>query len=508
MEPNTTLSAVTDTSGANFNRAALRNSKISLSVKLAYSAGAVVEGMMSALINTFLLFYVTTVCGMSAVLAGAAIATGLVVDAVADPLIGSASDNLHSRFGRRLPFMLIALPVIACSFIAIFSLPDWSNQTAMFILLAFLSMCIRTSISAFHLPFLTIAAELTDDHVERSRIMAFNWGFAMIGALSGISIAFSFFFNGPGGLAHREMYTPFALTLSLLVLLAGVISMRAVYLTRDRQHLPPTMQTSLIRRLVPEVIELFRNRSFRLLFGAALLFFIAFGVTQSLALHVNTFFWHLESGKVQLVTVAFIAGTLIGAPLTGPIISRNEKRTSVLIGISGWVIAQIAPASLRLLGLLPLEGHALSVFLALVAGMGGALMALAAIAFTSMMADAADEHEYIFGARREGLFYAGWAFAGKTAGSIGILLSGMLLTAINFPVEKTKVAGIHITLPESMVHQLGFIYGPGAGLLSLLGAIFLMQYKLTRAKHSGMVSELRERRQRDETKPNSVFSAT
>ena len=502
MESTATLSTASTGADATTGRAALRSSKISLGLKLAYSAGAAVEGTMSALINTFLLFYVTTVCGMSAALAGTAIATGLVIDAIADPLIGSSSDNLHSRLGRRLPFMLLALPIIACSFIAIFSLPDWSNQTAMFVLLALLSISIRTSVSAFHLPFLTVGAELTDDHVERARIMAFNWGFAMIGALSGVSIAFSFFFNGPDGLTHRNMYTPFALTLSVIVLLAGTISMRAVYLTRNRQHLPPATPAPLIRRMLPELIELFRNRSFRLLFGGALLFFITFGVTQALALHTNTFFWHLQSAQVQLVTVAFIAGTLIGAPLAGPIINRNEKRTSVLIGLCGWVTAQVTPASLRLLGLLPLEGQDLSIFLAAVAAVGGASMALAAIAFTSMMADAADEHEYLYGARREGLFYAGWAFAGKTAGSIGILLSGLMLSAIHFPVEQTKQSGIHITLPETMVQQLGFIYGPGAGLLSLLGVAFLLQYRLTRARHANIVIALRARRQADDASPS------
>lgn len=38
---------------------------------------------------------------------------------------------------------------------------------------------------------------------------------------------------------------------------------------------------------------------------------------------------------------------------------------------------------------------------------GGTVMAMAAIAFASMMADAADEHEHLFGARREGLYFAG-----------------------------------------------------------------------------------------------------
>jgi hypothetical protein len=42
---------------------------------------------------------------------------------------------------------------------------------------------------------------------------------------------------------------------------------------------------------------------------------------------------------------------------------------------------------------------------------GGTVKAMAAMAFASMMADAAEEHEHLFGARRESLYFAGWAFA-------------------------------------------------------------------------------------------------
>ncbi|NGY05856.1 MFS transporter [Solimonas terrae] len=478
-------------------RAALRSSRLGSGTKLSYAVGAAVEGTISALVNTFLLFYATTVCGLSASLAGVAIAAGLVVDAIADPLIGSLSDNLHSRLGRRLPFMLVGLPMIAASFVAIFSLPDWNQQGALFVLLAFLSIAVRIGVSTFHLPFLTVGAEIVDDHVERSRIMSFCWGFAMIGALSGVVIGFSFFFSGPAGLADRQAYAPFALTLAAIVVIWGSLSCRTVHRTLARQHLPPATPAPLLRRLMPELRELFGNRSFRLLFASSLIFFVAFGMTQALALHANSFFWHLRSGQIQLVTVAFIVGTLVGAPLMAPLIGRLEKKTSVLVGLGGWAAMQALPSSLRLLGALPLEGQALAVFLAAAMSVAGSLMAMAAIAFISMMADAADEHEYLFGARREGLFYAGWAFAGKTAGSIGSLLSGLLLTAIHFPVQETRQAGLDIVLPDAMVRELGFFYGPGAAALSFVGAVFLIRYRLDRATHARMVEELRQRRHDD-----------
>jgi len=58
--------------------------------------------------STFLLFYYNQVLGVRAVLASVAIMVALVVDALTDPMVGSFSDNLRSRLGRRHPLMYAA----------------------------------------------------------------------------------------------------------------------------------------------------------------------------------------------------------------------------------------------------------------------------------------------------------------------------------------------------------------------------------------------------------------
>src|SRR3546814_20968112 len=74
-------------------------------LKLAYAGGQLVEGIANNSLSVFLLFYVTAVCGLPGALAGAALAAGMVVDAVMNPIIGSLTDGWRSRFGRRLPLM-------------------------------------------------------------------------------------------------------------------------------------------------------------------------------------------------------------------------------------------------------------------------------------------------------------------------------------------------------------------------------------------------------------------
>src|SRR5215472_10422914 len=74
--------------------------------------GSVAFGTKDAGFNAFLLIYYNQVLGVRASLVSLAAAIALVVDALADPLIGEISDNWRSRLGRRHPFMYAAaLPI-------------------------------------------------------------------------------------------------------------------------------------------------------------------------------------------------------------------------------------------------------------------------------------------------------------------------------------------------------------------------------------------------------------
>jgi glycoside/pentoside/hexuronide:cation symporter, GPH family len=471
-----------------------RSAPLTLRVKLGYSAGQLIDGVVNNALAVFLLFYVTAVCGLSGALAGAALSIGIVVDAVMDPAIGALSDGWHSRFGRRLPFMLVGLIPIAVTFVLIFTLPSGLGQGLLFGWLTLLSIMLRISTSLFILPYAAVGAELSDNYAERSSIMAWRWGFGMIGAVIGVALGFGVFLTGHDGLSRRAGYPPFALVLAAIFLLGGAVALRTIYTARGRLHAPTENIGWLGARVLRGLLETFRNRSFRILFIGALLFFIALGTNNSLALHANTFFWHLTGPQTQFVTLALFGGLLAGAPLAGPFLARMEKATVLMVGMGGLLAAQGAPVLLRLLHLLPWSGQSLAWLLAGTMFLGGALMATAAIAFSSMMADAADEHEHLFGERREGMFFAAWAFASKASTGAGALIAGTVLQVIHFPTNLAERGGISAVLPERMVDMLGLFYGPGAALFSLAAVLTTLFYRLDSKAHAAIMVDLGERR--------------
>lgn len=131
-------------------------------------------------------------------------------------------------------------------------------------------------------------------------------------------------------------------------------------------------------------------------------------------------------------------------------------------------------------------------FLSVVVIIAGMLMATAAIAFASMMADAADEHEHLFGARREGLYYAGWAFASKAAAGVGALVAGVALQVMGFP--SGEGAALPANIADSTTTWIGIIYGPGSGLLTILSAAACLYYRLDSKAHAAIMADLDQRR--------------
>ena len=134
-----------------------------MAVKLAYSLGqAAQSGGFDAAIS-FIFFYYSAVLGLSGALVGAALAVSLAFDAVVDPIVGSWSDNIKSRFGRRLPLMMIAAPLIAISVGLLFSPPHGLDQVGLFGWLAALSVAARSFISLFNVPYIALGAEMASD---------------------------------------------------------------------------------------------------------------------------------------------------------------------------------------------------------------------------------------------------------------------------------------------------------------------------------------------------------
>jgi len=149
---------------------------------------------------------------------------------------------------------------------------------------------------------------------------------------------------------------------------------------------------------------------------------------------------------------------------------------------------------LRIVDILPPRGPILFGILIALGLLKGALFGCAAVGFNSMIADAADEHEFLFGSRRESLFFAGLNFSVKAANGLGALISGLALELIRFPTQLAAQGGGEMAIDPGTLTKLGLIYGPGVALLYAVATLIFLRYRLDRSALAKIQSALGERR--------------
>jgi GPH family glycoside/pentoside/hexuronide:cation symporter len=469
-------------------------SKAPIVVKLAYCFGQVVESSYLGIAG-FVFFYYTAVLGLSGSLVGASLALAMCLDAVADPLIGSWSDSIRSRLGRRLPAMLIGAPLTFVTMGLLFSPPSGLTPLLMFLWLTLNKMGVRAFASMFNIPFFALGGEMSDDYVERTRIVAWRLLAGIVTGVAQTALAFSVFFTGKVGLQRAEAYPAFGWTVAGVVLVCALICCAGV--ARYAAALPqPTTQTKgMLARLPAELAEVFRNRSFLILFLSMFIFATSAGVAQALNNHAYVFLWRVPAEKLQILAYVFLLGILVGTPTTPIVLKWLEKKTACMLGFLLVTAAFVILPALRAAGLFAPTGDAALPWLTAMTFFIGIGTGVVFIAFPAMMADAADEHEYLYGSRREGLFFSGLGFGGKAAAGMGALVGGLALDWLHFPREAGRQVGA--VLDETVLRHLAASWGLLPALLLLGAAAIFWPYGISRTRQAEIAAALKLKRAAD-----------
>jgi GPH family glycoside/pentoside/hexuronide:cation symporter len=479
-------------SGAGVANQAARSSKLGLGVLSLYGSGALVENITTQMVGQLLLFYLTWVCGLSGTVAGLVMGATLFVDAFFDPVVGSLSDNSRSRHGRRHPFMFLSILPMAAAFGLLFSIPSGLHDVALFAYAMVALFALRIGISFYYVPYMALGAELSADYAERSTIVAARVLFTVLGGVLFPILAFGIFLKGPHGREDHAAYMPLAWSCAAIVTFGAVVSTLGTLRARGQLATAADDARFSMLRFLGEGAEVLKNRSFLSLFVPCLILFVALGAAGALTLHANTFFWKL--GSKELLTLGLFApvGGLVGVFAAALLARVMEKRSIAMVGLALLGVAQIAPVTLNLTHLIGPSLYVPTLAAAVMLITFGGVVAT--ISFQSMMADAADEHEHLYGARREGLFFAGVTTAAKAASGLGLFVGGLVLDLIGFPHGLAPTAARMAAIPAATINHLGIAYGPGAGIFTAVAVAVLLTYKLTKGDHARIQADLTARR--------------
>lgn len=454
-------------------------SALGVGAKLFYGSGQAVDAVIQAVVNTFLLFYLTTVCGLSGALAGSIFLISLVIDALLDPMIGRLSDTARTSWGRRLPFMAGALlPMVASSWL-LFNLPSVGGTPFVYAAALGLNITLRVSLSFFALPHSALLAEFTGDYAERAVLGTYRALFIVVGTAAALAPALGYVFVGPSAMKSASAYQSLGFLTAALIALFGSACVFGIYRRARSLPLPTDHAGEHASNLIRDVFDLFGNRSFVLMFAGAVLVLVGQGATAALNLHAFRYFWKLLAALMQLPLLMLPAGMLIGTAAAAIFLKRVEKRDGVLGAVFVLAVYQIGITMAVWAGIVH-AGSMLSV--GLVAGNGfllGAGGAICFVCFYSMIADAVDEHDLLFGIRREALFAAALMIGSKAATGVGGFLAGLGLQFIGFDASARDGQ-----VSETLAGELGLLWGVVPAAILFVALPLFRIYGISRERHA------------------------
>jgi GPH family glycoside/pentoside/hexuronide:cation symporter len=459
--------------------------------KLAFGMGAAAEAAVSIAFSTWNFLFYTNVLGLSGTLCGLAVTISLVLDAIADPVVGFLSDSWRSKLGRRHPFLYIAPLPLAASFYCIYVPPADLHGIPLFLWFTFFTVLFRQFLTLYQVPHLALGAELSTDYRERSVVMSYNAIFAVIGGASTYFYGWTWFKHVPGGTTVRGGYSGLGAGVAVF---AAVVIFASAYFTRDQ--IPRLVQPSAhqprftLRALVTEVWGCLSNKNYLTLVLGLLLLSAMLGTRETLNSYSSLFFWALPEDKIRVFGLASPPAFVIAFFLTVRLHSWFDKRETIIGAMVVTVFAASFPVLARVLGYFPANGSPKLVpLLMLFVFIFYGAIAVLQISILSALADVADEHELVTGRRQEGVFYAARTFFGKMTTGMGTILAGVAIDFIHFPhgAKPGQVA-------QDVLFKLGLIEGPIASVPALLAIFFYARYRINKHRHADIQRELIARR--------------
>ncbi len=450
-----------------------------------HGLGSIAYGIKDNGFSTFLLLFYNQVLGMDPRLVSLALMVALVIDGLADPLIGYMSDRTYTRWGRRLPWLYLAPIPLGFAWYVMW-LP--SDNPGLLQLIA-VAVLVRLLLSCCEVPSVALVPELTRDYDERTTLMRYRFLFGWTGGLAIMLLAYMVFLaerpDGTSGMLSADGYHDYGLFGAVAMTVAVLVSARGQH--SRVAHWPARAHSPFSLRVAfAELRESFSHPAFLILLAGGALAYTSQGITFSMSNYLYLYIWRFSQTDFIVYPLVIFLSVVACFVLLPALHRRWGKRetavVSALIGAAVWV----APFILRALGSWPREGSTESTTALFAAFFLSNVFSVAAmISASSMVADVVEASQEQTGRRAEGAFFAGNFFMQKCATGLGIFLTGQLLYMAGLSTSAKPGE-----VPAQVIDNLAMIYVSAVVVFAIAIALVLRRFPITRADHEARVAAL------------------
>jgi sugar (glycoside-pentoside-hexuronide) transporter len=423
-------------------------------IKIGWAIGQIAVAGHMAIISIFLLYYLTDVHHFPGTLAGSLILVPRLWNAIIDPLVGGISDRVHSRWGRRRPFLLLGSIIWGISFAAMFWMPDQFSLTekATWFLVSY--TVVNTGLSFYHVPYSAMVPEMTQGYNERLSLIGYREVTARLSVLLTVMAGPIIVKMAPNPLTGNRWL---GLMASGLILASGITAFFAT------KNAPAVAFQPQLMSWRDQLRTLKANKPVFVLSSAYLLTCATDAFYSAMLIYFLTITMKHDSSAMGLLYPTGSLTSIVMTPVWAWLGSRLGKQRACTMAFAG-------TGTLFLIALLLRADEYWLMFPFMVCV--GACIAGMFLLPNAMIPDTVEYDEAISGMRREGTIYGAWIFTQQTGMAFGTFLVGVYLDLIGHKASSQLQPPAH----EGLLVRLGFALVPAAMLTIAIFA--LTKYRL------------------------------
>ncbi|HRJ58392.1 MAG TPA: MFS transporter [Anaerolineales bacterium] len=332
-----------------------------------------------------------------------------IYNAINNPLLGFMSDRTHSRWGRRIPYVLFGGLPYAAAFALLFTAPFDGKDDPLGLLIYFGAAIViwETCYTAFATGYYGLLPEMFGDYRERTDVAAKMNIFQTVALVLGAAM--------PPLLADMLGWSGMATVLAVISVIAIYTGYPALFERAD-------LKTDTSFPFMQALRYTFANRSYLTAAGAQMMRFVATGTLQTGILFYLKYSLKVdESLGTVILGIAFLVAMISLYPWRNWVANKLDSRRTLMIA-NAIMILGIVP-----MGFSPSINFTYAAAVILGVGLGG-LVLIGDI----IMAEVVDEDEVKTGHQRAGMYFGMSGFLITLSGLIVSSVFGLVMPAFGY----------------------------------------------------------------------------
>ena len=293
-----------------------------------YGLGDAGTGLAATQLGFYLFPFFIGYAGLPALIAGSILMLIKIWDAINDPFIGWLSDRTNTKWGPRLPWMLIGAIPLGLALASIWWVPNGSlaQKTTYYILISIILMTAYTSVN---LPFAALSTELSEEVSIRTRLNAARFTGSILAGLSGLIIAANILSKNEFG------YFTMGKLSGTIAVIATLISCWGLAPFAKKARRPS-------KNIIPIKIQLkriFNNKKFIKVITLYLLLWCALQLMQTVSLIYVEQVLYIPSKYAKWIPIPFQLSALAGLQIWSFFSNKFGRISALYCGSIIWIFS-------------------------------------------------------------------------------------------------------------------------------------------------------------------------